>query len=78
MFASKKYDLRLVDRVGGGDAFAAGIIYGFINRLGGQKTVDFAAASGALQQTVNGDFSRFSAAEVDRLASGDSSGRILR
>lgn len=78
MFASKKYDLRLVDRVGGGDAFAAGIIYGFINKLGGQKTVDFAAASGALQQTVNGDFSRFSAAEVDRLASGDSSGRILR
>ena len=78
MFASKKYELPIVDRVGGGDAFAAGIIYGFLNKLGGQKTVDFAAASGALQQTVDGDFSRFAAAEVERLAAGDSSGRILR
>ncbi len=78
MFASKKYDLRLVDRVGGGDAFAAGIIYGVLNKLGGQKTVDFAAASGALQQTIEGDFNRVSVAEVERLAGGDSSGRILR
>ena len=78
MFASKKYELPVVDRVGGGDAFAAGIIYGFLNKLGGQKTVDFAAAAGALQQTIEGDFSRFSAAEVDRLAAGNSSGRILR
>lgn len=78
MFASKKYDLRLVDRVGGGDAFAAGIIYGVLNKLGGQKTVDFAAASGALQQTIEGDFNRVSVAEVERLAAGDASGRILR
>ena len=78
MFASKKYDLRLVDRVGGGDAFAAGIIYGVLNKLGGQKTVDFAAASGALQQTIEGDFNRVSVAEVERLAAGDGSGRISR
>lgn len=78
MFASKKYELQLVDRVGGGDAFAAGIIYGILNKLGGQKTVDFAAASGALQQTIEGDFNRVSAAEVERLASGDASGRISR
>ncbi len=78
MFASQKYDLRLVDRVGGGDAFAAGIIYGVLNKLGGQKTVDFAAASGALQQTIEGDFNRVSVAEVERLAAGDASGRILR
>lgn len=78
MFASKKYDLRLVDRVGGGDAFAAGIIYGVLNKLGGQKTVDFAAASGALQQTIEGDFNRVSVAEVERLAAGDASGRISR
>ncbi|MBO4546097.1 MAG: sugar kinase [Treponema sp.] len=78
MYASKKYELRLVDRVGGGDAFAAGIIYGLLNKLGGQKTVDFAAASGALQQTIEGDFSRATVAEVERLAAGDSSGRISR
>ena len=78
MYASKKYELRLVDRVGGGDAFAAGIIYGLLNKLGGQKTVDFAAASGALQQTIEGDFSRATVAEVDRLSAGDSSGRVLR
>ena len=78
MFSSKKYELPIVDRVGGGDAFAAGIIYGALNKLGGQKTVDFAAASGALQQTIEGDFNRVSVAEVERLAGGDSSGRVLR
>ena len=78
MFASKKYDLRIVDRVGGGDAFAAGIIYGLLNKLGGQETVGFAAAAGALQQTIEGDFSRVSVAEVQRLAGGDASGRVLR
>ena len=78
MFASKKYDLRIVDRVGGGDAFAAGIIYGVLNKMPAQKTVDFAAAAGALQQTIEGDFSRVSVAEVERLAGGDSSGRVLR
>ncbi|MBR5097234.1 MAG: sugar kinase, partial [Treponema sp.] len=64
MFASKKYELRLVDRVGGGDAFAAGIIYGLLNKMSAQETIDFAAASGALQQTIEGDFSRASVAEV--------------
>lgn len=78
MFASKKYNLRIVDRVGGGDAFAAGIIYGVLNKMPAQKTVDFAAAAGALQQTIEGDFSRVSVAEVERLAGGDSSGRVLR
>lgn len=78
MFASKKYDLRIVDRVGGGDAFAAGIIYGLLNKLGGQETVGFAAAVGALQQTIEGDFSRVSVAEVQRLSGGDASGRISR
>lgn len=78
MFASKKYDLRIVDRVGGGDAFAAGIIYGVLNKMPAQKTVVFAAAAGALQQTIEGDFSRVSVAEVERLAGGDSSGRVLR
>ncbi|MBR3543189.1 MAG: sugar kinase [Treponema sp.] len=78
MFASKKYELPIVDRVGGGDAFAAGIIYGALNKLGGQRTIDFAAASGALQQMIEGDFNRVSVAEVERLAGGDSSGRVLR
>ncbi len=78
MFASKKYDLRIVDRVGGGDAFAAGIIYGLLNKMGGQETVGFAAAAGALQQTIEGDFSRVSVEEVQRLAGGDASGRVLR
>lgn len=78
MFASKKYELRLVDRVGGGDAFAAGIIYGLLNKMSAQETIEFAAASGALQQTIEGDFSRASVAEVQRLAAGDGSGRISR
>ena len=78
MFASKKYELRLVDRVGGGDAFAAGIIYGLLNKMSAQETIEFAAASGALKQTIEGDFNRVSVAEVERLAGGDASGRVLR
>lgn len=78
MYASKKYELQLVDRVGGGDAFAAGIIYSILSKKSGQKTVDFAAASGALQQTIEGDFNRVCVEEVERLAAGDASGRISR
>ena len=77
-FFSKKHELRLVERVGGGDAFAAGIIYSLLNKFPPQKAVEFAAAAGALKQTIEGDFNRVSAAEVERLAAGDGSGRVLR
>ena len=57
----------IVDRIGGGDAYAAGVIHGLRTGLGRQQIVDFAAAAGALKHSISGDFSIFSAADVTRL-----------
>lgn len=75
---SQRYDLRLVDRIGGGDSFAAGIIYGLMTGRDPEASLRFAVAASALKQTIPGDFNRVSAAEVDRLAKGDASGRVQR
>jgi 2-dehydro-3-deoxygluconokinase len=78
MHCSQRYDLRLVDRIGGGDAFAAGLIYGLVTGRAPADALRFAVAAGALNQTIPGDFSRVSVDEVDRLAGGDASGRLER
>jgi 2-dehydro-3-deoxygluconokinase len=75
---SQRYDVRLVDRIGGGDAFAAGLIYALVNGREPGAALRFAVAAGALKQTIPGDFNRVSAAEVDRLSAGDASGRVQR
>ncbi|MEO7190724.1 MAG: sugar kinase [Vicinamibacterales bacterium] len=72
------YDVRLVDRIGGGDAFAAGLIYGLVTGRGGPAALRFAIAASALKQTIPGDFNRVTVEEVDRLAGGDASGRVQR
>ena len=77
-FRSQRYDVRLVDRIGGGDTFAAGLIYGLVTRRGPEASLRFAVAASALKQTIPGDFSRVSVVEVDRLAEGDASGRVQR
>ena len=74
----QRYDVRLVDRIGGGDAFAAGLIYGFITGRTPAAALRFGVAAGALKQTIPGDFNRVSVGEVDRLAEGDASGRVQR
>lgn len=75
---SRHYDIApIVDRVGGGDAFAAGIIHGLLTATPAQA-VEFAAAASALKHTVEGDFNLVSAAEVEALAGGDGSGRVQR
>ena len=66
-----------MDRVGGGDAFAAGIIHGLLTATPAQA-VEFTAAASALKHTVEGDFNLVSAAEVEALAGGDGSGRVQR
>ena len=68
----------LIDRVGGGDSFAAGIIFGLITGRDPVESLRFAVAASALKQTIPGDFNRVSVAEVDRLAQGDASGRVQR
>jgi len=75
---SQRYDVRLVDRIGGGDSFAAGLIYGLLTGRAPDAALRFAVAASALKQTIPGDFNRVTADEVDRLASGDASGRVQR
>lgn len=71
---SPRHVVRMVDRVGAGDAFAAGLIYALLVGRPPGDAVSFAAAAGALKHTVPGDFNRVSAGEVERLAT-ESSGR---
>ena len=75
---SKKYDLHIVDRVGGGDSFGGGLIYALLTGKGNQRAVEFAVAASALKHTVEGDYNMVTAAEVEKLADGDGSGRIQR
>lgn len=75
---SQRYDLRVVDRIGGGDGFAAGLIYGLGSGWPSERALRFAVAASAIKHTIPGDFNRASAKEVEALASGDSSGRVLR
>jgi 2-dehydro-3-deoxygluconokinase len=73
------YDiLDIVDRVGSGDAFAAGLIYGRLTGMAPAEALDFAIAAGCLKHSIPGDFNRVSLAEVQKLAGGDSSGRVSR
>jgi len=74
----QRYDVHLVDRIGGGDAFAAGLIFALVTGRSPEDALRFAVAAGALKQTIPGDFNRASVEEVDRLAGGDASGRVQR
>jgi 2-dehydro-3-deoxygluconokinase len=75
---SQRYDVRIVDRVGGGDSFAGGLIYGLLSGRDAGEALRFAVAASALKQTIPGDFNRVSVEEVDRLVKGDASGRVQR
>ena len=76
---SRKYEMYdIVDRVGGGDSFAGGLIYG-LNELGSDKeALEFAVAASCLKHTIDGDFNRVTLDEVMKLAKGDGSGRVQR
>lgn len=78
VFMSKEYDVHIVDRVGGGDSFGAGLIYGLLTQKKNQEIIDFAVAASALKHSIEGDFNRVSVAEVEKLAGGDGSGRVQR
>jgi 2-dehydro-3-deoxygluconokinase len=68
----------IVDRIGGGDAFIAGLIYGLFTYKNDQKALDFAVAAAALKHTIEGDANLISADEVEPVMQGDSSGRLVR
>jgi 2-dehydro-3-deoxygluconokinase len=74
-----RYDIQpIVDRVGGGDSFCGGLIYGLLTYGDDQKALNFAAAASCLKHSVWGDFNLVSVAEVEKLAGGDVSGRVSR
>ena len=75
---SQRFEIHLVDRIGGGDSFAAGLIYGLLTGRPPDGALRFGVAASALKQTIPGDFNRVSIEEVDRLAAGDASGRVQR
>jgi 2-dehydro-3-deoxygluconokinase len=77
-FTSKKYPIHLVDRVGGGDAFGAGLIHGIIKNWDLQKVLEFGVAASALKQTIPGDMNLVSEGEVLAIMEGDISGRVQR
>lgn len=78
-FVSRSYEINpVVDRVGGGDSFSAGLIYGLLRGLEPQACVEFAAAASCLKHSIPGDFSLVSLLEVETLLAGDASGRVQR
>ncbi|UCH66904.1 MAG: sugar kinase [Ignavibacterium sp.] len=77
-YRSKRYDIQLVDRVGGGDAFASGLIYGLLSASNSKHALEFAVAASCLKQTITGDFNLVTVDEAEKLALGDSSGRVER
>lgn len=79
MLHSKEYDLtHIVDRVGTGDAFMAGLIYGWLTDKEDEQTIEFATASCALKHTLEGDVNLVSTAEVEALVKGENVGKLLR
>jgi len=78
-YHSRKYSINpIVDRVGGGDSFAAGVICGFVDGKDFKSALEFGVAASALKHTIPGDFNLVTRADVDALAGGDGSGRVQR
>ena len=77
-YFSRSYEVHIVDRVGGGDSFAAGLIHGRLAGDGPEAAVELAAAASCLKHSIEGDFNLVSLAEAQALAGGDASGRVAR
>ncbi len=75
---SKMYPLHIIDRVGGGDSFGAGLIYSLLNGKNTQEAVEFAVAASALKHSIEGDYNFVTVDEVEKLAGGNASGRVQR
>lgn len=75
---STRYEINIVDRVGGGDSFASGLIYGLLTMTDTRQALEFAVASSALKHTIPGDFNLVRADEVEKLMKSGGSGRVER
>ncbi len=77
-YFSKQYSVHIVDRVGGGDSFGAGLIYGILNGMDSGVALEFAVAASCLKHSIEGDYNHVNVNEVLALAGGDGSGRVRR
>ena len=75
---SKSYHMHIVDRVGGGDSFGGGLIYGLLSDYDDQHAIDFAVAASCLKHSIEHDFNMVSISEVESLVNGNASGRVQR
>jgi 2-dehydro-3-deoxygluconokinase len=75
---SRSYEIRVVDRVGAGDAFAAGLIHGILSGMDTPAMLQFATAAGCLKHSIRGDFNQVTLDEVAALAGGEAAGRVQR
>ncbi len=75
---STRYEINIVDRVGGGDSFASGLIYGLLNKTDSRDALEFAVAASCLKHTIPGDYNLVSADEVEKLVKSGGSGRVER
>ncbi|MBF1554787.1 MAG: sugar kinase, partial [Prevotella pleuritidis] len=78
-YESKRYEINpIIDRVGGGDAFSAGLIHGLLTKKTQGEALEFAVAASALKHTIGGDFNLVSEDEVESLVKGNANGRVQR
>ncbi|MDQ2718651.1 MAG: sugar kinase [Bacteroidota bacterium] len=77
-YQTKKYEVRIVDRVGSGDSFASGFIYGLVSGMQMKDAAEFGVAASALKHTIHGDINHATLSEVNALMNGDASGRVQR
>ena len=77
-FFSNEYDIQIVDRVGSGDSFAAGLIYAMTQKMKCQDIIEFAAASSCLKHTIEGDYNRTTVADIKALLQSGGNGRVQR
>ncbi len=77
-YFSREYDIQIVDRVGGGDSFAAGLIYAMTQKMGCKEAIEFATAASCLKHTIEGDFNRTSVTDVQALLKSGGNGRVQR
>ena len=78
-YESRRYEINdIVDRVGGGDSFAGGLLYGLTAYDDRQKALEFAVAASCLKHSIPGDFNRVSVSDVEKLMGGDGTGRVQR
>ena len=78
MYTSRKYSIHIVNRVGGGDAFSAGLIYGLMAGMEPQEVIEYAAAASCLKHSIEYDFNLSTESEVMELVNGNGSGRVQR